>query len=114
MPKPPDAEGKPRYRVVVDFRELNKRTKTERFPLPRLEEMLDKMAGATVFSLLDLKAGYHQIRMSERDIEKTTFQFGRGKFEFVHMPFGLKNAPSTFQRLIDEFLLGLDDRAVQA
>ena len=114
VPKPPDAEGKPRYRVVVDFRELNKRTKTERYPLPRLEEILDKMAGATVFSVLDLKAGYHQIRMSERDTEKTAFQFGRGKFEFVRMPFGLKNAPSTFQRLIDEFLLGLDERAVQA
>ena len=114
VPKPPDAEGKPRYRVVVDFRELNKHTKTERYPLPRLEEMLDKMAGATVFSTLDLKAGYHQIRMSEKDIEKTAFQFGRGKFEFVRMPFGLKNAPSTFQQLIDEFLLGLDERAVQA
>ena len=114
VPKPPDTEGKPRYRVVVDFRELNKRTKTERYPLPRLEEMLDKMAGATVFSVLDLKAGYHQIRMNERDIEKTAFQFGRGKFEFLRMPFGLKNAPSTFQRLIDEFLLGLDEKAVQA
>lgn len=114
VPKPPDADGNPRYRVVVDFRELNKRTKTERYPLPRLEEMLDKMAGAKVFSTLDLKAGYHQIRMSENDMEKTAFQFGRGKFEFVRMPFGLKNAPSTFQRLMDEFLLGLDERAVQA
>lgn len=93
---------------------MNKRTKTERYPLPRLEEMLDKMSGAKVFSTLDLKAGYHQIRMSEKDMEKTAFQFGRGKFEFVRMPFGLKNAPSTFQRLMDEFLLGLDERAVQA
>jgi RNase H-like domain found in reverse transcriptase/Reverse transcriptase (RNA-dependent DNA polymerase)/Integrase zinc binding domain len=114
VPKPPDAEGNPRYRVVVDYRELNKRTKTEKYPLPRLEEMLDRMAGATVFSTLDLKAGYHQIRMCERDKEKTAFQFGRGKFEFVRMPFGLKNAPSTFQRLMDEFLLGLDEQVVQA
>jgi hypothetical protein len=52
--------------------------------------------------------------MSERNMEKTAFQFGWGKFEFVRMPFGLKNTPSTFQRLMDEFLLGLDERAVQA
>jgi hypothetical protein len=83
IPKPPDAEGKPRYRVVVDYRELNKRTKTEKYPLPRLEEMLDRIARATVFSTMDLKAGYHQIRMCEKDREKTAFQFGQGKFEFV-------------------------------
>jgi hypothetical protein len=76
--------------------------------------MLDNIVGAKVFSTLDLKAGYHQIRMSGLDKEKTAFQFGRGKFEFVRMPFGLKNAPMTFQRLMDEFLLGLDERAVQA
>ena len=114
VPKPPDARGDPRYRVVVDYRDLNKRTETEKYPLPRLEEMLDRMAYSTVFSVLDLKAGYHQIQMNAGDIEKTAFQFGRGKFEFVRMPFGLKNAPSTFQRMIDEFLVGLDEGHVQA
>ncbi|KAL1123015.1 hypothetical protein AAG570_002103 [Ranatra chinensis] len=68
-----------RYRVVVDFRELNKRTRTERYPLPRLEEMLYRMNGAKVFSILDLKAGYHQIRIHPRDVENTVFQFEREK-----------------------------------
>ncbi|KAL1130339.1 hypothetical protein AAG570_013277 [Ranatra chinensis] len=113
VPKTLDAQGNPRYRVVVDFKELNKYTRPEKYPLPRLVEMLDRMNGATVFSLLDLKAGYHQIRMHEADCEKTAFQFGRGKYEFTRMPFGLRNAPTTFQRLMDEFLEGLNEDAIQ-
>ncbi|KAL1140965.1 hypothetical protein AAG570_000891 [Ranatra chinensis] len=113
VPKNPDAQGNPCYRVVVDFKQLNKYTRSEKYPLPRLEEILDRMNGATVFSLLDLKAGYHQIRMHEADCEKTAFQFGRGKYEFTRMPFGLRNAPTTFQRLMDEFLEGLNEDAIQ-
>ncbi|KAL1139229.1 hypothetical protein AAG570_006215 [Ranatra chinensis] len=113
VPKPPAGDGTPRYRVVVDFRELNKRTRTERYPLPRLEEMLDRMHGAKVFSIVDLKAGYHQIRMHPGHVEKTAFQFERGKYEYLRMPFGLKTAPTTFQRLMDEFLEGLDPNAIQ-
>ncbi|KAL1123026.1 hypothetical protein AAG570_002114 [Ranatra chinensis] len=113
VPKPPVGDGTPRYRVVVDFRELNKRTRTERYPLPRLEEMLDRMHGAKVFSIVDLKAGYHQIRMHPGDVEKTAFQFERGKYEYLRMPFGLKTAPTTFQRLMDEFLEGLDPNEIQ-
>ncbi|KAL1139244.1 hypothetical protein AAG570_006230 [Ranatra chinensis] len=75
--------------------------------------MLDRMNGASVFSILDLKAGYHQIRMQEADCEKTAFRFERGNYEFTRMPFGLKNAPTTFQRLMDEFLEGLDEGAIQ-
>ncbi|KAL1130399.1 hypothetical protein AAG570_013337 [Ranatra chinensis] len=113
VPKTPDAQGNPRYRVVVDFKELNKYTRPEKHPLPGLEEMLDRMNGATVFSLLDLKAGYHQIRMHEANCKKTAFQFGRGKYEFTRMPFGLRNVPTTFQRLMDEFLEGLNEDAIQ-
>ncbi|KAL1114912.1 hypothetical protein AAG570_007736 [Ranatra chinensis] len=112
VPKSPDAQGKPRYRVVVNFEELNKYTRPEKYPLARLEEMLDRMNGAPVFSLLDLKAGCHQIRMHEADCEKTAFQFGRGKYEFTRMPFGSKNAP-TFKRLMDKFLEGLNEDAIQ-
>ena len=113
VPKRVDQGEKPKYRVVVDFRELNKKTTLERYPLPRLEDMLDRMSGASVFSVLDLKSGYHQIEMHPRDIEKTAFSFERGHFEFLRMPFGLKNAPSTFQRLMDEFLEELQDDTVQ-
>ncbi|KAL1129655.1 hypothetical protein AAG570_012600 [Ranatra chinensis] len=113
VPKPPDAQGNLRHRVVVDYKELNKHTRSEKYPLPRLEDMLDRINGASVFSILDLKAGYHQIRMHEADCEKTAFQFERGNYEFTRMPFGLKNAPTTFQRLMDEFLEDLDEGAIQ-
>ncbi|KAL1130668.1 hypothetical protein AAG570_011910 [Ranatra chinensis] len=111
--KPLDTLGNPHYQVEVDFKELNKYTCPKKYPLPRLEEMLDSMNGASVFSLLDLKARYHQIRMHEADCEKTAFQFGRGKYDFTRMPFGLRNAPKTFQHLMDEFLEGLNKDAIQ-
>ncbi|KAL1109913.1 hypothetical protein AAG570_014147 [Ranatra chinensis] len=91
----------------------NKRTRTERYPLLRLNDMLDRMNGTNVFSIVDLKAGYHQNRKHPGDIEKTAFQFERGKYEYLRMPFGLKTAPTTFQRLMDEFLEGLDPDAIQ-
>ncbi|KAL1124309.1 hypothetical protein AAG570_002077 [Ranatra chinensis] len=94
VPKPPIAPGNPRRRVVVDYKELNKHTHLEKYPLPKVEDMLDRMDGASVFSILDLKAGYHQIRMHESDCEKTAFQFERGNYEFTRMPFGL-NIPSS-------------------
>ncbi|KAL1123671.1 hypothetical protein AAG570_001444 [Ranatra chinensis] len=113
VPKPPDAQGNLRHRVVVDYKELNKHTRSQKYPLPRLEDMLDRMNGASVFSILDLNGGYIQIRINESDCEKTAFQFERGDYEFTRMPFGLKNAPTTFQRLMDEFLEGLDEGAIQ-
>lgn len=108
VPKAPGPDGKPKYRVVVDYRELNRKTRVEKHPVPRLEEIIDRMAGAKVFSTIDLKAGYHQIRVDPRDTHKTAFQFERGKYEFLRMPFGLRNAPTTFQKVMDEFLLGME------
>ncbi|KAL1116688.1 hypothetical protein AAG570_005160 [Ranatra chinensis] len=113
VPKPPDAQGNLRHRVVVDYKELNKHTRSEKYPLPRLEDMLDRMNGASVFSILDLKSVYHQIRMHEADCEKTAFQFETGNYKFTRMPFRLKNAPTTFQRLMDEFLEGLEKGTIQ-
>lgn len=98
-----------KYRVVIDYRKLNENTTDEKYPIPRFEDILDRLAGATIFSTLDLKAGYHQIRMHPRDQHKTAFSFERGHYEFTRMPFGLKNAPITFQRLMDEFLRGIDE-----
>ena len=113
VPKPPGPEGEERFRVVVDYRALNAKTKRDKYPLPRFEEMIDRMWGANVFSTLDLRSGYHQIRMDPEDAEKTAFTFRRGHYQFERMPFGLTNAPATFQRLMDEFLEGLEETYVQ-
>ena len=90
-----------KWRFCVDFRLLNKFTVTDSYPLPRIDELLRSVQGSKWFAALDLRAGYWQIPMSPADVSKTAFRTNMGLFEYLRMPFGLKNAPATFQRLID-------------
>ena len=101
------------WRLYIDYLQLNKATIKNQYPLPRIDDLFDKMKGATMFSKIDLWSGYHQLRIKEDDVPKTTFKKRFGHYEFIVLPFGLINAPGVFMSLMNGVFREYLDKFIQ-
>ncbi|GFX17828.1 retrovirus-related Pol polyprotein from transposon 17.6 [Trichonephila clavipes] len=97
------------FRLCIDYRKLNEITVADTYPLPRMDDLLHQAKLTPFMSTLDLRAGYHQVKVHVEDQDKTTFVCPFGTYRFLRMPYGLRNAPATFQRLMNRFCNGLED-----
>jgi hypothetical protein len=98
--------------LCIDFRQLNKYTINNKYPLPQIDDPFDKLRGARIFSKIDLRVGYHQVRIKEEYIQKTTFRTRYGHYEFVVVPFGLTNTPIVFMFLMNGIFRNYLDKFV--
>ena len=98
--------------MCIDYRALNNKTVRNAYPLPRIQDCINRLGKACHCTMLDLTSGYWQVRIADKDVPKTAFNTRYGKYEFLVMPFGLTNAPSTFQTLMNSILRSYVDRFV--
>jgi hypothetical protein len=99
-------------RMCIDYRSLNEVTVKNKYPLPRIEDLFDQLRGASVFSKIDMRSGYHQLRIRPSDIPKTTFITKYGLYEFMIMSFGLTNAPAYFMYLMNNMFMDYLDKFI--